>query len=83
MIIYDPRGMTWDQYNKLMEELFAGQQLGHVDETNWRQFADGMNGIGYFVQSGIPDHRACATWQEWAQMMVGIMSIVPNMNSQL
>lgn len=75
MIAYDPRDMTWDQYNKLMEELFAANQLGNVPEDKWRDWVDGMNGIGYFVQSGIPDHRGFATWQDWAAQMTGIMSI--------
>jgi hypothetical protein len=34
-----------------------------------------MNGIGYFVQSGVPDHRGFANWQDWAQQMTGIMSL--------
>jgi hypothetical protein len=34
-----------------------------------------MNGIGYFVQSGVPDHRGFETWEEWAMQMVGIMNI--------
>ena len=75
MICYDPRGMTWDQYCKLMEELFASNQLGHVPEEKWRDWVDGMNGIGYFVQSGIPDHRGFADWRDWAKQMCGIMSI--------
>ena len=75
MIAYDPRDMTWDQYNKLMEELFAANQLGNVPEDKWRDWVDGMNGIGYFVQSGIPDHRGFATWQDWAAQMTGIMNI--------
>jgi len=75
MVTYDSRGMTWDQYCKLMEELFAPQQLGHVPEEEWRTWVDGMNGIGYFVNSGIPDQRQFATWQEWAESMIGIMSI--------
>ena len=75
MIAYDPRDMTWDQYNKLMEELFAANQLGNVPEENWRDWVDGLNGIGYFVQSGVPDHRGFATWQDWAVQMTGIMSI--------
>jgi hypothetical protein len=58
-----------------MEELFAPQQLGHVTEDKWREWVDGMNGIGYFVNSAIPDQRQFATWQEWAESMVGIMSI--------
>ena len=75
MIAYDSRDMTWDQYNKLMEELFAANQLGNVPEDKWRDWVDGMNGIGYFVQSGIPDHRGFATWQDWAAQMTGIMNI--------
>jgi hypothetical protein len=67
--------MTWDQYNKLMEELFAAQQLGNVPEEKWRDWVDGMNGIGYFVQSGVPDHRSFDNWQDWAAQMTGIMSI--------
>ena len=81
MIAYDPRGMSWDKYNKLMEEQFASNQLGHVPEENWRQWVDGMNGIGYFVQSGIPDHRGYENWQDWAQAVAGIMSIAPNLGS--
>ena len=75
MTTYDPRGMTWDQYNKLMEELFAGQQLGHVDEANWRMWVDALNGIGYFGNSGVPDASGFDNWQDWAQRLVGIMSI--------
>jgi len=77
MITYDPRDMTWDQYCRLMAELFAGNQLGTVPEENWRDWVDGMNGIGYFVQSGVPDHRPYDEWQDWAKAMAGTMSIQP------
>jgi len=77
MIVYDPRNMTWDYYCRLMEELFAPNQLGHVAEKDWRTWVDGLNGIGYFVMSGVPDHRGFATWQDWAAQMVGIMSVDP------
>ena len=77
MIVYDPRGMTWDQYCRLMAELFAPQQLGYVPEEDWRQWVDGLNGIGYFVESGVPDHRGFQSWQEWAERMAGLMSVVP------
>lgn len=76
-VTYDPRGMDWSQYNKLMAELFAPNDLGYVPEERWRDWVDGMNGIGYFVQSSIPDHRGFATWQEWAQQLMGIMSLDP------
>lgn len=75
MIAYDPRDMVWDQYCKLMEELFASNQLGHVPEERWRDWVDGMNGIGYFVQSGMPDHRPFHHWQDWAKAASGIMNI--------
>jgi hypothetical protein len=75
MITYDPRGMTWPQYCKLMAELFAPNQLGYVAEENWRDWVDGMNGIGYFVQSGIPDHRGYENWSDWAAQVCGIMNV--------
>jgi hypothetical protein len=75
MITYDPRGMDWPQYCKLMAELFAPNQLGYVAEENWRDWVDGMNGIGYFVQSGIPDHRGYENWSDWAAQVCGIMNV--------
>lgn len=77
MIAYDPRGMTWDQYCALMFELFGSNQLGTVPEEKWREWVDGLNGIGYFVQSGLPDHRPYETWQGWAEAVAGSMSIQP------
>lgn len=76
-ITYDPRGMTWDQYCKLMEEQFAPNQLGHVPEEKWKEWVSGINGIGYFVESGIPDSSGYSDWRDWAMNMVGIMSVVP------
>jgi hypothetical protein len=67
--------MTWDQYCALMAELFAVQELGTVPEERWRDWVDGMTGIGYFLNSGVPDSRGFETWQDWAQRLVGIMDI--------
>ena len=75
MVTYDPRGMTWDYWCKLMSELFAQQQLGTVPEDRWRDWACGMQGIGFFVNSGVPDPRLFNDWKDWAAQMVGIMSI--------
>ena len=77
MITYGPREMTWDQYSRLMFELFGSIQLGTVPEDRWRDWVDGLNGIGYFVQSGLPDHRPYETWQDWAKAVAGTMSIQP------
>ena len=75
MTTYDPRGMSWDRWCPLMAELFAGQQLGTLPEDRWREWADGMAGIGYFMNSGVPSTNTFETWQDWAQNLVGIMSI--------
>ena len=75
MVVYDPRGHTWDAWCAHMAELFAPNQLGTLPEENWREWASGIQGIGYFVQSGVPDHRGFPTWQTWAESLVGIMSL--------
>jgi len=62
--VYDPRGMTWDYWCARMAELFAANQLGTIEEDRWRDWADGLSGIGRFV--GAPDSRLFETWQDWA-----------------
>jgi len=62
--VYDPRGMTWAYWCALMSELFAANQLGTVSEDNWRQWADGLAGIGRFP--GVPGSRGFDSWQDWA-----------------
>ena len=76
MVVYDPRDLSWDEWCARMAELFAGQQLGTVTEDRWQDWASGMQGIGYFVQSGVPDPRGFDDWREWAKSLVGIMSII-------
>ena len=78
---FDPRGMTWDYWCASMAQQFASNQLGTVPEKNWQDWASGMQGIGYFVQSGVPDPRGYSRWQDWAQSLVGIMSIAQNQES--
>jgi len=75
MVTYDPRGMEWPLYCSLMAELFSANDIGTVPEYRWREWVDGINGIGFFTQSGIPDQRLYATWQEWAEQMVGVMNL--------
>jgi len=77
MIVYDPRGHSWDTWCSLMAELFASNQLGTIPETKWRTYADALNGIGYFVNSAIPDQRNYKTWQEWATALSGVMRLNP------
>jgi hypothetical protein len=58
-----------------MAELFAAQQLGTVSEDKWRDWASGIQGIGYFVNSGVPDPRMFNDWRTWAEQLLGIMTI--------
>jgi hypothetical protein len=60
-----------------MAELFAPQQLGTVPEENWREWGDAMSGIGYFMSSGVPDTHNFESWQQWAELLVGVMDIEP------
>lgn len=62
--IFDPRGLTWDYWCALMAGLFAANQLGTVQEPEWRSWANGLAGIGRFA--GVPDSRLFETWQDWA-----------------
>jgi len=71
---YDPRNMTWDQWCALTAEQFAAQQLGTVPEERWKDWVDGMAGIGYFMSFGMPDSRGFETWQDWAQQVMGIVN---------
>jgi hypothetical protein len=69
--------MKWDQWCALMAELFAPNQLGTLPEDKWVDWAAGMNGIGYFMESGVPDPRGFKNWQDWAAALCGIISITP------
>jgi hypothetical protein len=62
--IFDPRGMEWDFWCASMAGLFAANQLGTIEEPRWREWADGIAGIGRFA--GAPDSRNFDTWQDWA-----------------
>lgn len=65
--VYDPRTLTWEYWCALMSELFAANQLGTVPESQWRDWANGLAGIGRFT--GAPDSRNFTTWQDWAQAL--------------
>jgi len=75
MVTYDPRNMEWPLYCSLMAELFSSNDIGTVPEENWREWVDGINALGNFGQSAVPDSRGFETWRDWAEQMVGIMSI--------
>lgn len=75
-VVYDPRFHTWDSWASLMCEAYAEQQLMiPASEDQWRDWADGMTAIGYFNNSGVPDSRNFENWQDWAQALVGIVSV--------
>jgi len=75
MVVYDPRGHKWDAWCALMNELFAPNQLGTAPEDQWKEWGTSIAGIGYFGNSAVPDTRYFENWQDWAQQLVGIMSL--------
>lgn len=75
-VVYDPRYHTWDSWTSLMCEAYAEQQLAiGIPEVDWKSWADGMNAIGYFLNSGTPDSRNFDNWQDWAQALAGIVNV--------
>ena len=62
--VYDPRGLTWDRWCELMSELFAANQLGVSPESEWREWANALSGIGRFP--GVPGSAGFEVWEDWA-----------------
>jgi len=77
MVVYDPREHSWDSWCSLLNEQFASNQLGTLPEDRWQEWGTAVAGIGYFGNSAVPDTRNFNHWQDWAQSLVGIMSIEP------
>ena len=77
MVTYDPRNMDWPEYCALMTELFSNNSLNVVDEKDWKEWVNAISNIGNICQSGIPDARLFDNWKDWAEQMVGIMSLQP------
>jgi len=75
VIVYDPRDITWERWCAHMAELFAANQLGTLPEAEWETWASAISGIGYFINSGVPDPRGFKTWQEWAVVLTGCMNL--------
>lgn len=62
--VYDPRNLTWDAWCALMAEQYAANQLGVSPESQWREWANALSGIGRF--NGAPGAHGFDTWQNWA-----------------
>lgn len=77
MVAYDPRNMEWPLYCALMTELFSNNSINTVEEKDWRDWVNAISNIGNICQNGIPDARLFENWQDWAEQMVGIMSLQP------
>ena len=62
--VYDPRDMSWDAWCALMAEQYAANQLGTSPESQWREWANALSGIGRFP--GAPGALGFDKWQDWA-----------------
>jgi len=74
MVVYDPRGQTWDRWCPLMVELFQQQHIGPYPEDEWQQFGLKLMGSGSINRASIPNPIAYVNWQEWASALVGVIS---------
>lgn len=72
MLSYDPRGMTWDTWCKLMCELVASQQLTPVPESAWPSWVSSFLTYGNVAQQGVPSAHGFRTWREWAEQLMGL-----------
>ena len=69
--LVDPRYMEFRPWAELMCEQFAGQQIQIPnDDTDWREWANGLNGISLFNNEGIPDQSVFESWDSWATALV-------------
>lgn len=73
MNLYDPRGMTWEQWCKLQCEQHATLGLVPAPEENWRDWVVQLFRFGGFAAQGVPDARGFRTWQDWACQYLGVM----------
>ena len=74
-LVYDPRYHTWESWSSLMCEAFAAQQLAiNVPETNWRDWASGVNAIDVFMNEAIPSPNYYENWRDWATALVNTVN---------
>ena len=75
MIAFDPRQLSWERYNALMNELFASNSLGVVEEKNWKDWAKRFVGIEKIMRSGVPEPSLFDDWRKWAERLTGTLSV--------
>lgn len=69
--LYDPRGLSFVQWASLLVEMFADQNLEYpTDNTDWKMWAYGLSGNGYFTQYNIPTPDGFNNWEDWAMRVV-------------
>ncbi len=77
--LVDPRYMEFRHWAELMCEQFAGQQIQIPnDDTDWRDWANGLNGIALFNNEGIPDQSVFESWDSWATALVLTLNVRQN-----
>lgn len=71
-LLYDPRFHTFQSWACLMVEQYAGQQLQIPnDDTDWKDWGDGLFNIGLFANEGTPRPREFENWEDWVAAMIG------------
>lgn len=68
---FDPRGKDFVFWASLMSELFAEQNLMKpTEDTDWKQWALGLVGNGYFAQYNVPLPDSFDNWEDWAERVL-------------
>lgn len=74
-ILYDPRYQDFVSWASLLCEQYAAQNLIIPnDQTDWKQWAEGLKAIDIFTNEGVPGPAPFAQWQDWALAFVNAVN---------
>jgi len=75
VLVYDPRGHTFESWSALMCEAYASQQLEmNVTEEKWKEFALGLMNIAIFNDGSLPSPYAYSKWNDWAEEIINVIN---------
>lgn len=74
-LVYDPRFHTFESWASLMVEQYAAQQLAiPTEDTDWREWGQGLKAIDVFANEGIPVTEDFEDWFEWAAALLAAVN---------
>lgn len=74
-ILFDPRHQDFVSWASLLCEQYAAQNLMIPnDQTDWKQWAEGLKAIDIFTNEGVPGPAPFAQWQDWASAFINAVN---------